>query len=176
MNNAQTLLFGKSLGINLAKELRSYEIPLGLVRCRVLYVQSIEVVEFFPYQPRRINSLKLVYDDSIDYSLKYNNRDTLNRLVQMKGNCDEILIVKNGYITDTSYTNICFYDGTHWHTPSAPLLKGTKREQLIEKGIIIEAEIKPDDLLKYSNAMLINAMLDFDEKNGVVIDVNSIFR
>lgn len=167
VNRSQSLLWDTFCDIDLCHELAKYEIPDGLVRCRIVYAKTIETVEFFDYKLRNIQSLKLVYDNTIDYNLKFNNRDKLNELALKKGECDEVIIVKNGLITDTTFTNICFFDGLRWFTPATPLLRGTKRELLLEKGIIHEAEIVPGDLSRYSKVMLINAMLDFDESRSI---------
>ena len=65
---------------------------------------------------REIRSLKVVVDDRIDYSFKSADRSSLNRLTAQKGDCDEIIIVKNGLVTDTSFTNIAVFDGEQWLT------------------------------------------------------------
>lgn len=58
---------------------------------------------------REIRSLRLVAaDDELDYHLKYADRSALARLLQRRDDCDEILIVRDGAITDTSYSNVAF--------------------------------------------------------------------
>jgi 4-amino-4-deoxychorismate lyase len=90
------------------------------------------------------------------------NRDTLNRLVERKGQADEILIIKNGLITDTSIANVAFLDkDDHWITPATPLLKGTTRERLLSENRIVEAEIKLADLPKFTQMAMLNAMVGF---------------
>ena len=84
---------------------------------------------------------------------------------------DEVIIVKDGYITDTSYTNLCFFDGTTWFTPDTPLLPGTMRQRLLDQGIIKEKSIPLSDLNKYQSISLINAMMDLGE---LVIPVSKI--
>lgn len=69
-------------------------------------------------------------------------------LAAQKGDCDEIIIIKNGLVTGTSFTNIAIYKDGKWITPKHPLLLGTKRAALLEKGIIQEADITVDDLMK----------------------------
>ena len=86
----------------------------------------------------------------------------------------DILIVKKEFITDTSFSNIIFFDGDNWITPSTPLLEGTKRKELLEKNIISEQEIKFSDLKNFKKAILINAMLDFDEI--AEIEIKNIFQ
>ena len=135
----------------------------------MVYGKDIEAIEFKPYQPRTIKSLKLVEDDEIDYAFKYADRESINLLYERRGTYDDILIVKNNLITDTSFCNIIFFDGQKWVTPELPLLKGTKRQQLLDEGIINEARILVEDLGSFKKFMLINAMLDFDENRSLSI-------
>ncbi len=90
-------------------------------KCRVTYGGKIETIEWERYLPRTIQSLRLVEHNSIDYAFKYKNRDALNTLHAQRGHCDDVLIVKNGLITDTSYANVAFSDGTAWYTPEHTL-------------------------------------------------------
>lgn len=139
------------------------EAQTGLYKCRIIYGSCIERIEFHPYRLRPIQSLKIVAGDDIDYSYKFENREAIERLFRLCGECDDVLIIKNGYITDTSIANIAFYDGIKWITPSSPLLKGTQREKLLSEGRIVEDDIKPLDLGVFKKARLFNAMIDFGE-------------
>lgn len=132
-------------------------------KCRIVYAERMERAEFAPYQPKPILTLKLIIDDTIGYAFKYEDRSQINRLFGMRGECDDILIVKGDLIRDTSYCNIIFFDGSNWLTPEMPLLKGTKRQQLLEEGKIASAGISVKHLKDFEKFMLINAMLDFDE-------------
>ena len=137
----------------------------SLFKVRVVYSgNGIELVECAPYSMRPINSLKIVHDDSIDYSYKSCDRSSLNALTALKGDCDEIIIVKNNLITDTSFTNLAIFDGHNWLTPKHPLLHGTKRAYLLDKGLIKEADITVDDLMKAKKIRLFNAMIEFGER------------
>lgn len=166
--------FGISTAINLLERI---EIPgfakNGLFRCRVTYSEQIEKIEFIPFQHREIKSLKLVEDLGIDYHLKYSDREKLNLLFEKRGSCDDILIVKNGCITDSFAANPVFFDGEKWWTPDTPLLAGTQRSRLIEEGKISECRITPGDISKYKKAGLINALNDLDEMP--VIEIENIF-
>jgi 4-amino-4-deoxychorismate lyase len=144
---------------------------MGIYKCTVTYNAKVIDVKFQAYIIRKISSLKIVVDDNIDYSYKYANRDSLNELLKKKEECDEILIVKNNLITDTSFSNIVFYDGSQWITPDKPLLNGTKRQRLIHDGLIIESEINKDSVTSFSNACLINAMLDMGD---ILLDCKNI--
>jgi len=142
----------------------------GLFRCRVVYSSEIENIEFHPHVFRKIESLKLVEDNSIDYHLKFTDRKKLNELFEKRGDCDDILIVKNGCITDSYIANVVFFDGCEWWTPSTPLLHGTRRAQLIEEGKIKVCRITPNDLHRFEKAGLINAMQDLNEMPEVKIE------
>lgn len=134
----------------------------GLHRCRVVYDDKTFEVEYIPYIKRQIQSLKLVECDTIEYSKKYEDRSLLNNLFSQREQCDDILIVKNGLLCDTSIANIAFFDGQKWLTPKIPLLKGTTRERYLREGFLIEKEIAVEDIKNYKKVALLNAMIDFD--------------
>ena len=134
----------------------------GRVKLRIGYNKNEKTYSFEPYKKRSIHNLKLIFDDILDYDLKFEDRSQLNTLFQKRGNCDDILIVKNGYITDSSYANIVFVDKNHWYTPSTYLLNGTKRTQLLEIGEVKEIPIPLKDIPIFQGFQLINAMLDFE--------------
>ncbi len=143
----------------------------GIFRCRVLYGREIDTIEFIPHRQREVQSLKMVSADTIDYPLKYADRRQLEALFRQRGDCDEILIIKNGFVTDTSISNIvfCRSDGS-WITPDTYLLKGTMRTFLLETGRIREAAVRPNDLPGYYGAKMINCMLDLDGSPLIPID------
>lgn len=136
----------------------------GLYRCRLVYKPSEMEIEvtYYEYKKREISSLKILHDDTIEYSMKHTNRDALDRLFALRGDCSDILIVKNSLITDTSIANIAFFDSKRWITPIAPLLRGTTRERLLLEGKIFEEEIHIEDLDRFYEVALMNAMIDFD--------------
>ncbi len=133
---------------------------IGLYRCRILYAEELHSVKYIPYVPKEINSLKIV-TSQIDYPLKYANRDALNALLEANKDVDEVIIEKEGYLTDITIANIAFYDGEQWFTPENPLLKGTMRAKLIDEGFLQKREIRKKDLDNYTQVALINAMIGF---------------
>jgi 4-amino-4-deoxychorismate lyase len=135
----------------------------GIYKCRVIYSSVIEKIEFALYHKREIRTVKLVHDNGIDYSYKYEDKSSLDRLKELHPDFDEILIIKNGLVTDTSFSNVVFFNGTEWHTPASPLLKGTKRQKLISDGLIHPVDIKADDIHRYKKISFINAMLELGE-------------
>ncbi len=145
----------------------------GLFRCRVTYTETIGKTEFFLHKIRKIKSLKLVIDNEIDYRFKYANREKLNILFEKRGSCDDILIVKNGCISDSLTANVIFFDGEKWWTPDTPLLPGTQRARLIRKKIIHVCKVTVEDISKYRKVGLINALQDIE--NMPVIDIKNIY-
>ena len=133
----------------------------GIWKLKVAYNEFEKRTTFEPYELKKIHSLKIVEDNTIDYSLKYSDRSHLNNLVEQKDDCDDVLIVKNGLITDTSFCNMVFFDGKDWITPAMPLLKGTARERLIDARSIVERKILISDIKNFVSFKVINAMRSF---------------
>lgn len=144
--------------------LENYLLPPldGIYRCRVVYDENELDVTYFPYEKRSVGSLKIVYNDEIEYSQKYLDRELLETLLELRDGCDDILIVKSGLIRDTSIANVAFYDGEKWSTPKRPLLKGTTRQRYLDSAKIIQRDIFVDDLKGFTKVALMNAMIDFD--------------
>ncbi len=136
----------------------------GLYRCRLIYSakkqQDIQVT-FHKYTKKKISSLKVIFND-INYGKKYLNRDALDKLYEKRDTCDDILIVKNSLLTDTSIANIALFQDGIWYTPKYPLLEGTTRERLLEEKKIIKKNINLEQLDNFSQFALLNAMVDFD--------------
>ncbi|PKL84021.1 MAG: hypothetical protein CVV24_01820, partial [Ignavibacteriae bacterium HGW-Ignavibacteriae-3] len=144
------------------------ELSDNLFKCRVLYSDNIHDVEFHPYTITPVNKLYAVYDDGINYDHKYENRSAIQKLLCKAGD-GEILIVKNGYITDSSYANVVFSYSNYFITPSTPLLKGTKRELLLKSGKIREEVIRLVDISQFEYCYLINAMIDLEDEVRISI-------
>lgn len=130
----------------------------GIYKLRVVYSKEILGFSFEPYKMRKIHTLRPVDGSGVDYSFKYESRGAIEALFEQRGDSDDILIIKDGYVTDTSYCNLICSDGKGLYSPSTPLLKGTKREQLLREGVIKERDIRIDDLNKYSEFYVVNAM------------------
>lgn len=173
MNRSRHELFGSKDELVLTDLI---DIPTDITnevyKCKVIYSDKIKDVEFRKYNTRNIEKLNLVNDDEIDYSYKYLDRSVLDDLMSKhcKDNSDDILIIKNGRITDTSYSNIALFNGKEWHTPKFPLLKGTKRAKLLYDKRIIEKDIMIYELEHYAQVVLINAMLEFDPRESKLVE------
>jgi 4-amino-4-deoxychorismate lyase len=142
----------------------------GFYRCRIVYNEKVISVEYIPYEEKKINHLKLVVSD-IHYPFKYADRSELNQLLASHPEADEVIIVKDGLVTDTTISNLAFFDGKQWFTPKTPLLEGTMRAKLLEEGMLIPKQIHFKELSQFSKVALINAMLGFK-----IIDINTIIN
>ena len=151
--------YHKNIDFDLREIVIPKEFQNGIVKCRILYSSQIEKVEFLPYRRKIIHSLKAVDGKQTDYSWKYADRYALESLLKRKENHDEIIIIKNGHVTDTSFSNIVFSDGKDYYTPDTFLLNGIRRQQLLETGLIKEMKISVEDIPSFKKLFLINTML-----------------
>lgn len=140
-------------------------------RCRVTYGREVESVEFFPYQIRPVRSLQLVQGGQIEYRRKRADRSGLNALFACREEADDVLIVRDGLLTDTSIANIALGDGSGWYTPASPLLQGTQRASLLDAGLICPLDIHVNELFGFQKIRLFNAMIDFGE---IEIDCSAV--
>jgi 4-amino-4-deoxychorismate lyase len=143
----------------------------GLFKCRIVYDELLNDVEFVPYEPKQIRKLKVVEDNEITYEFKFADRSRINGLFELRGTCDDILIVRNDQATDCSFSNIVFRKGSTWVTPQGPLLKGTMRQKLLDNHLITERVILKRDISSFETYKIINAMLEFDSPE---IEVSNI--
>lgn len=130
----------------------------GLVKCRILYDKNVRDVDFTHYSIRKIRKLCTVQNDNISYSHKFADRPELDKLYHLKGHADEIIIIKNGLITDAYYYNIVMERNGRLFTPALPLLQGTRRASLLEKGKIEPIDIPIDLIYDYDALYLVNAL------------------
>jgi 4-amino-4-deoxychorismate lyase len=141
----------------------------GLIRCRVLYDEEQIDIMYLPYVIKHFRTLQAVIDDEIVYDYKYANRTAIDIDYEERDDADDIVIVKNGLLTDTSIANIALFDGEKWVTPKTPLLRGTTRERLLDEGTIVEGDIPLKELKRYSRCAVMNAMVGFIEvENGII--------
>lgn len=172
-NESRFKLFGILNEVDLREQIVvPVEYKASEVKCRIRYSKDIESIEFEPYNFRPVNSLKLVNGDSVSYDFKFSDRSSLIQLHLQRGEYDDIIIVKNEFIKDSSYTNLVFREGQNYFTPASPLLQGTKRAKLLSESLIQEKEIKVSTIKDFEEVHLINAFLDLGR---CVIPCNRIF-
>ena len=160
----------KAVGINFNLQEYIYPPSNDLLRCKVIYTQDqIVNIKFSKYNKKEISTFKLIYDDYIVYDKKNINRDMIDNLYKQKDNADEIIIVKNGFITDTSIANIAIFEDGVWYTPKTPLLFGTTLARYLDQGKLKVANISVDRLKRVKKIALLNGMIDFDIKDNYQI-------
>lgn len=172
MKATQEEVFGFHIPVRISNNMIPADKRQGIVKCRILYGQDIQQINFETYHPKIIRSLKIVESNQTDYHLKYADRTVLTNLLSKRQKCDDILIVREKEITDTSYSNVVLFDGKEFHTPSSYLLNGTRRRYLLESGRIKESRITTKDLKYFEKLFLINAMLDIED--NIRIDIENI--
>ena len=162
------------LDLSLFPEKVPEEVSSGVFKCRIVYDTQIREITYSPYQPRMIRSLKLVDGGTLDYTFKYEDRSALMRLTRQKGICDDVLITKDGYITDTSYSNVVLENSEGLFVPHTCLLNGTRRQRLLTEGIVQERPIRPADLNQYNRLYLINALIGLEENISLPVSAIDI--
>lgn len=138
----------------------------GLIKCRLVYSDQLEDVEYSPYVFKEIKSLTLIRADQVRYPFKSIDRRALQELTASV-QTDDVLVVQYGAITDTSFANVVFEGPEGLVTPETCLLPGTKRELLLGQGWIRKRPILVSDLDRFEKIHLINAMMDLEDEVAI---------
>jgi 4-amino-4-deoxychorismate lyase len=169
MNRSRQQLFKCQEPIDLQKVLNIPDnLTDGVYKCRIIYDTSVRRIEYLPYVPKSIASLQLLEGTLMEYGHKYEDRSQIDAL-KSQSTADDIIIVKEGRLTDASSANVVLFDGRIWRTPVSPLLHGTKRQLLLDEGRIMEEDILAKDIRAFQKVALINALRDLDEHTAVNI-------
>lgn len=164
VEEAFRVLFPDKQPFMLKELLQSVDGPgTGLYKLRLEYGVEPGIMEFQEYRMRNVSSLQLVGIDHEPMYYKATERDYIDRAFSKRGLCDDVLMVRDGLLTDSSYANIALFDGKKWLSPRIPLLYGTRRAYLVDHGQIEPADIKADDLVQFQRIRLFNAMIGFGE-------------
>ncbi len=163
MDESYYKCFGLKNPFDLKKIFQNQKSPSsGTVKYRLTYERKHFQIEFSPYRERLFNAFYLVESPHLEYSLKYADRKPLEELKENFPSDAEIIILQNGRITDTTFSNLAFFDGMQWITPETFLLNGTTRQRLMSEGKIISAPLHRNDLRNFVSFKLINAMLPWE--------------
>lgn len=144
----------------------------GLFKLRIVYGETVEQITVEPYLLRCVKTLRLVASPPIDYRYKSLNRADIDALFAQRAQADDVLISINARVCDTSYSNVVFDDGKQLITPTSFLLNGTRRQQLLAEGKIVERPVNVPDIAAFKRVFLINAMMDLD--NAIAIEPTAI--
>ncbi|MFW2135085.1 aminotransferase class IV [Chryseobacterium sp. TY4] len=135
----------------------------GLYKFRLFYdLENNFKTQMLPYAISKIEDFELVTDDNLNYQFKYLDRKNFDRLKQ-KSKAEEIIILQNGNVTDTSFSNILFLKDKTWYTPETYLLNGVQRQHLLKQNQIQSTTISVHNISEFSHFQIINALNDFDE-------------
>lgn len=134
----------------------------GVYKCHITYDTQgrAHAPVFEPYRPRMVEKLVGVEAPRLEYSCKWEDRAALQAAGSGLGKEEEALIFRNGWVTDTRYSNVAFGDGASWVTPDTFLLPGTKRAFLLEQGALQALPLRAENIKAFRFCSLINAMLD----------------
>ncbi len=150
------------LRLNLTRLLSPPKI-LGLVKCKVIYDENgVLEISYLKYKKREIQTFKVIFCDDISYDYKFLDRSKIDELFKQKKDCDEILIFKNSFLSDTSIANIAVKYGNIWYTPRLALFEGITRARLLKEGKLKEKDLNLDFIKKAQSLALMNAMIGFD--------------
>ena len=170
MNRTRNRHFHEIRDIDLKEEI---EVPshfeTGVVRCRVVYGRQIEDITFDHYHFKNPRSFRVLSADHIDYGYKSSDRKALNQLFSEKREADDIIMTKEGFITDSFYANLALLKDGVWYTPIRPMLKGTFREKLVSSEKLVQEDIRADELIKYEAIKIFNALTEWEMHEEVEI-------
>jgi len=136
----------------------------NLNKIKVIYDKNgICDIAYTPYKPKKIEKLMLIDISGFEYNYKYLDRAMFEHIYSMYKDIDEFILLNNGYITDTTISNIALYNEKmqQWHSPTKTLLNGTYREKLIDEKKLKLTQIDYTNLKNYSKIALLNAMVGF---------------
>ena len=171
MDNSYLKLFNVKNKWSIKKIFESLKIESNQkYKLRINYSQSKYSISLKKYFKKKIRSLQCLELNDYSYDLKYTDRSVIDKNNKLKSLSDDILIIKNGFVTDSSYCNIVFFDGLSWVTPKFPLLNGVQRNFLLKNKIIFKKKIKVSDISKYKSFVLINSMIEFNTNDAVNIN------
>jgi len=144
------------------KDIQLDSVPVrGKYKLRIVYSGDNRNYSVEKYTVKKIGSVVAVECSDAEYFFKNEDRSLFSSL--MNDNYDEIFILKKGMVTDSSFSNLAFYDSGKWYTPETFLLNGIMRQKLLADNIIRERSIAAEDIKKYEKISFINSMLDLGE-------------
>lgn len=143
----------------------------GIYRCRIIYDEEIQSLEFITYQEKNIRTLKIVDTEDFDYGFKWSDRSYFQQILKENPTFDEVIFHKNGFIQDCSIANLALLKEGIWYTPKNPMHWGTTRSRLIDEQLIQEHDIKVSELHLYSHICLINVFRSLSIENSIAVSL-----
>ena len=164
LNTTRNAFFEGAKDINLERELMiPCEKQQGLYKVKLVYSRYLESLTIDSYFIKDHLKVKLLEKPEITYDYKFLDRKILEEDFREDADFDDIIFLKNGILTDATYSNLAFYDGERWFTPEKCLFRGVKRQFLLDSRKIHEMEIQKVDIINFQKIAFINAMRDFEK-------------
>jgi 4-amino-4-deoxychorismate lyase len=164
MKHSIKALSGRDLQIELNEKIILQAIKNDdLFKCRILYSEQEYQIEISTYEKRHIEKIVFINDDDISYPLKFTDKNCFFKHTKNLPATTEPIFIVEGFLTDSSYSNIALWNGNEWHTPKEPLFFGVRRNVLLNENLIVEKDISIKDMHQYQKISFINAMLDLEE-------------
>ena len=113
-----------------------------------------------PFTPGRYATLKPVESPAVSYSHKRTDRSALDAAHAQRGEADDVLILHQGFLTDTCIANLMLLRQGEWFTPEHALLPGTKRARYMAEKHLVPIAIPIRHLERYEQVVAINALRD----------------
>ncbi|MDO5510904.1 MAG: aminotransferase class IV [Weeksellaceae bacterium] len=129
----------------------------GIHKLKIIYDAQDFTIEISPYSSKIINSIGIIESPTLQYPFKSTDRSALE--IPQEHKVDDVIFTQNGFLTDSSYANLCFMREDKWYTPTTYLLNGTYRQRLLAQKQIHEDKIHLDDFQHFTHMAYINAML-----------------
>ena len=134
--------------------------PVGEFKVHISYsAAGLGAVRYEAYEPRVIRRMRAV-ETNILYPRKDEDRRAFELMRLMNPDVDELILCRNGWVTDTTYSNLLFGEPGEWYTPEHCLLPGTRRESLLRAREVRVLPIRCTEIMSFPYVSLINAMLE----------------
>ena len=142
----------------------------GLYKLRVEYDEKTFEMEYIPYSTPQFHSYRLaIIPSDFDYRFKYADRALFDLITRETEPGMLPILVRDGMITDSTFTNLVFRKGDTLFTPITPLLKGVQISKLIDDGSVKPSIIAQADIKLYDEIIPTNAMNPLGEMRGIML-------
>ena len=175
LNTTRNFFFENCKDIDLLREISiPCDFKEGLVKVRIEYAKYLKKIDFLHYEIKNHNLVKILINEDINYEFKNTDRSSLDTFLNSNPKFDDVIFVKNGFLTDASYSNLALFNGKVWITPTHCLFEGLKRGSMLSEGKLQEEDVSLEDLHKFERIAFINAMRDFEKIYSFVFEGNEL--
>ncbi len=142
----------------------------GRFRVRLLFSRRGEArTEVFPLNPlppvMRVSLAETPVDGAQAFLRhKTTRREVYDQARAQRPDCDEVILQdRDGFVTEGCFSNVVVSIGGELYTPpdSRGLLPGVFREELLRRGLVLERDIRPEELVSAESLWLCNSVRGF---------------